>query len=97
MHLLRTFSSERNLIGVTHLLNVACNTHLSQLLLLLLLRAVGNHQAFIHIKELVAAISTNLVVLILTFDRPTPRLDLAVAVGAHLSRGVGAGESRQIG
>ena len=97
MHLLSTFSSERNLIGVTHLLNVACNTHLSQLLLLLLLRAVCNHQAFVYIKELVAAISTNLVVLILSFYRPTPRLDLAVSVGAHLSRGVGAAESCQIG
>ena len=74
------FTSEWNLVSVTHLLHVSRNTHLTLVLLFLLLRNICHNQTFLSIKES----SIRGMLVILTLNRSTPWLDLTVAIGAHL-------------
>ena len=70
MHLLSTLPSEGNLVCVAHLLYIARNAHLPQLLLFLLLGAVCHHKALLDIEELTT--SSLRMLLILAFNRSAP-------------------------
>jgi len=77
-----TFSVEGDRISVAHLLDVASNTHLAELLLLLfflLLSKVSHDKAFFSHEGCL-----DLVLVVLALNRATPRLNLSVPVGAHL-------------
>jgi hypothetical protein len=79
--LLVTFSVEGDRISVTHLLNVPCNAHLTQLLLLLfflLLREVSHDETFFSHEG-----GLDLVLVVLALDRAAPRLNLSVPIRAH--------------